>query len=69
LKLAFGTCGAHEVQENSKNYVVQIPSYRSKLNYRQAMKFNFVTTQRQGWRCNYPGISKEKIYPPAQISF
>ena len=60
LKLVVGTYGARETQENSKNYVVQLPSYRWKLNYRQAMKFNFVPPQHQGWCCNYPGISKEK---------
>jgi hypothetical protein len=48
LKLVLGTCGTHEIQENSKNYVVQLPSHRWKLNYRQAMKFNFVTPSRQG---------------------
>jgi len=64
LKLVLGTCGTHEIQENSKNYVVQLPSHRWKLNYRQAMKFNFVTPSRQGWCCNYPGISKEQnVFP------
>jgi hypothetical protein len=60
LKLVFGTCGGHEIQDNSKNYVVQLPSYRWKLNYRQAMKFNFVTPQRQRWCCNCPGIAEEQ---------
>jgi len=47
-KLVFGICGTHEIQENSKNYAAQLPRYGWKLNYRQAMKFNFVTPRRQG---------------------
>lgn len=53
-----------EIQGNSKSYVVQLPNYRRKLNYRQAMKFNFVTHHHRVGAVITLVFLKNKMYSP-----